>query len=95
MILDPELGLEAKVKISEFGGVRNQFTIKIGPNSYFQSYNSIIVMIDAYRRVYLDINYWDYSRTTGKYRNKWLGETKRETEKKIKLGIYRLIDLNK
>lgn len=43
---------------------------------------------------YLNINAWDYSRTTGKYRNIFLGETKRETEKKIKSGAYILKDLD-
>jgi hypothetical protein len=32
------------------------------------------------QKVYLDSNAWDYSVTTGKYRNQFLGETKRETE---------------
>jgi hypothetical protein len=33
--------------------------------------------------VYLDENKWDYSVTTGKYRNIFLGETRKETQKKI------------
>lgn len=41
-----------------------------------------------------DRDKWDYYRTTGKYRNLFLGETKAETEKKIKAGIYALDDLN-
>jgi len=36
----------------------------------------------------------DYSVTTGKYRNQFLGETKKETEAKIKSGEYILTDLN-
>ena len=44
--------------------------------------------------VYLDKTYWDYSTTTGKYRNQFLGETKKETERKIKSGEYALVDLN-
>lgn len=43
---------------------------------------------------YLNVNAWDYSRTTGKYRNIFLNETKRETEKKIKSGAYILKDLD-
>ena len=43
---------------------------------------------------YLDKNKWDYSTTTGKYRNQFLGETKKETEKKIESGEYALVDLN-
>ena len=44
--------------------------------------------------VYLDSTYWDYSVTTGKYRNQFLGETKKETERKIASGEYILTDLN-
>jgi hypothetical protein len=32
--------------------------------------------------------------TTGKYRNQFLGETKKDTEAKIKSGEYILADLN-
>ena len=64
---------------------------------YFQSYNSIIVKrwFDVNRwRVELDRFYWDYSVTTGKYRNQFLGETKAETQRKIDSGEYILTDLN-
>tara|TARA_B100000161_G_C33535719_1_gene408238 strand:- start:619 stop:924 length:306 start_codon:yes stop_codon:yes gene_type:complete len=86
--------------------IANQFIItdnhKMGNKiEYFQSYNSIIV-----KRIYdniganvvetfLDQDYWDYSTTTSKYRNIFLGEKKKETEKKIKEGIYILTNLNK
>lgn len=74
--------------------VPNQFII-IDKNKgvYFQSYNSIIAKKKA-GRVYLDKRYWDYSVTTGKYRNQFLGETRKETEAKIKSGEYILTDLN-
>ena len=36
---------------------------------------------------------WDYSVTTSKYRNIFLNENKKETEKKIKSGEYVLTDL--
>ena len=59
----------------------------------FQSYQAVIAFI--YRgQVFLDEKYWNYSVTTGKYRNQFLGETKAETEKKIKSGEYVLTDLN-
>ncbi len=63
----------------------------------FQSYDSVIVIITVWpdkTRIELDKTYWDYSVTTGKYRNQFLGETKRETEKKIRSGEYILTDLN-
>lgn len=59
----------------------------------FQSYDSNIVFISN-QHVLLDCNYWDYSVTTNKYRNIFLGETKKETEAKIDSGEYILTDLN-
>ena len=74
--------------------VANQFIINSEEGCYFQSYNSIIVKIEG-REVYLDEYYWDYSVTTGKYRNDFLGEGIAETRAKIKSGEYILMDLNK
>lgn len=74
--------------------IPNQFEISSDGEQYFQSYYSIIVKIDKSCRVYLDRKKWDYSRTTGKYRNLFLGETKKETERKIKSGEYILANLN-
>jgi len=73
--------------------VANQFTIQDGGKEYFQSYHSIIVMIEK-GQVTLDRKKWDFSVTTGKYRNQFLGESKKETEAKIKSGEYKLADLN-
>ena len=76
--------------------VPNQFIIHTEDGKRFQSYDSII----AFRpfgdgaRIQLDAHYWDYSMTTGKYRNRFLRETKKETEKKIASGVYELTDLN-
>ncbi len=46
------------------------------------------------KMIYLDTDKWDYSITTGRYRNIFLGETKAETQKMIDSGEYILIDLN-
>ena len=78
--------------------IANQFEIIDNENNtiYFQSYKSIIVKHDMdLNQVYLDSHYWDYSTTTSKYRNIFLGEKKKETQKKIKEGIYILTNLNK
>jgi len=78
--------------------IANQFIITNDNEEYFQSYKSIIakkvLMNNQFFMTYLDKKYWDYSVTTGKYRNIFLNETKKETEKKIKDGIYILTDLN-
>ena len=79
--------------------IKNQFVITDDKqNEYFQSYNSMIVKKDYESdqvKIYLDQKYWNYSNTTGKYRNIFLGETITETKKKIKSGEYILTDLNK
>mgnify|MGYP003135990307 FL=1 len=74
--------------------IPNQFEIRTNEGMYFQSYNSTIVFIDNNGKVFLDENDWDYSRTTGKYRNIFLGENMSETRKKIKTGEYKLKELN-
>ena len=74
--------------------IANQFVIYTDTGSIFQSYNSSIVKIDS-GKTYLDKDTWDYSKTTGKYRNIFLNEKKKDTEEKIKSGQYILTDLNK
>ena len=77
--------------------IANQFIIFDSEYTAFQSYDTVIaktVFEDGERVTYLDEDKWDYSVTTSKYRNQFLGETKKETEKKIKSGEYKLADLN-
>ena len=93
MFIDQEILGGINFSVVEFNS-RNQYTIIVGPNRYFQSYGSLICMKDSKGRIFLDEDKWDYSRTTGKYRNMWLGEDIAETRKKIKLGIYKLVNLN-
>lgn len=83
-----------KTNVTNFQGMPNQFVISTEEGYYFKSYGSIIVFRPINGKVQLDINKWDYSITTGKYRNLFLGETKKETERKIKNGEYELVDLN-
>jgi len=80
--------------------IANQFIIEDDFNTvYFQSYNSMIAKKTwndkGEKRVFLDTEFWNYSRTTSKYRNIFLNETKKETEKKIKDGTYILTNLNR
>lgn len=63
----------------------------------FQSYDSVIAEIEYMpegESITLDRNYWNYSRTTAKYRNQFLNETTKETQAKIDSGEYILTDLN-
>ena len=79
--------------------IANQFIITDEDNghTYFQSYNSIIVkkyVGQTQQHTFLDQKYWNYSNTTGKYRNQFLGEGIADTRKKIEQGVYILTDLN-
>ena len=81
---------------SKFKNTESQ--IKTSQIDVFQSYDSIIakkIHKGWNTEIILDKNTWDYSRTTGKYRNIFLGESKIETKKKIKSKEYKLMDLNK
>lgn len=90
--------------------VPNQFIISgDNGEEVFQSYKSVIVKIvpteqakvinSRYyglkvEQIYIDRDTWDYSVTTSKYRNQFLGENKAQTQAKIDSGEYILTDLN-
>jgi len=79
---------------SSGNSIPNQFIIYTSEGTYFQSYKSIIAFRDNENKITLDEYYWDYSRTTGKYRNEFLGEYIADTRDKIESGEYKLADLN-
>ena len=75
--------------------VPNQFEIwDDAGNRFFQSYDSIIVKIDKRGEIILDEKYWDYSRTTSKYRNDFLGMSSKEIKNGVEDGTIRLENLN-
>jgi len=74
--------------------VPNQFIILTKYSGIFQSYGVVICKITN-GKTYLDKKFWNYSKTTSKYRNQFLGETTQETQLKIESGQYKLINLNK
>ena len=83
--------------LKSYNNIPNQFIIYDDNKTYFQSYKSIIVKIERLEGkeiTYLDPVYYNYSRTTSKYRNAFLGESTKEIESKIKQGVYILQDLN-
>jgi hypothetical protein len=64
---------------------------------YFQSYNSNIAVNNLITdEIILDVYYWDYSVTTSKYLNMFLGNRygKKETQQYIDSGKYKLANLN-
>lgn len=69
------------------GKIPNQFEIQTDKGLFFQSYSTLIVALIS-NKTYLNAESWDCSNTTGKYRNQFLNETKKETEAKIKSGEY-------
>lgn len=89
-----------KIKVSNMqsprgGIVANQFIIETDQGTYFQSYASIIAFIPKGEgKTLLDKKYYNFSNTTGKYRNIFLGELLPETNKKINSGEYLLTNLN-
>ena len=75
--------------------IPNQFIItgydkELGHYRLFQSYDSPIAL-NCDKGIFL-FRAWDYSVTTGKYRNDFLGETKKETLAKLKSGEYIAVD---
>lgn len=77
------------------GYVPNQLIIRHEGFEWFQSYASVIARRDLKTgEITLDEDSWDYSATTGVYRNQFLGEGIAETRKKIKAGIYKLAKLS-
>jgi hypothetical protein len=83
------------MRVENFRGVKNQFLVfDENGNCYFQSYQSIIAKNDINGKIFLDKVFWNYSRTTSKYLNLFLGENRKQIESKIKEGIYQLVNLN-
>ena len=74
--------------------VPNQFVISANGERIFQSYDSVIAIVRKDGSISLDKKKWNYSATTGKYRNQFLGENIAETRRKINEGIYKLENLN-
>lgn len=74
--------------------VANQFIIKTDDETIFQSYDSIIAKVDYENNITLDSKYWNYSRTTSKYRNMFLNMSTDEIQKGIKSGNIKLDNLN-
>lgn len=68
--------------------VPNQFLIRTNKGVYFQSYQSIIAFKPCDGEKIILGTDWAYSVTTGKYRNDFLREDKKETQAKIKSGEY-------
>ena len=75
--------------------VANQFIINDGEHEYFQSYETVIAKRHkSSRAVILDRDRWNYSVTTSKYRNQFLGMSTAQIKRDINAGLIELADLN-
>ena len=83
--------------------IPNQYVIRLDNCDVFQSYETVIAIRyydyikyggDANTKIYLNKDYYDYSKTTSRYRNKFLGLTTKEIEQKIKAKEFILINHN-
>ena len=82
------------MKSSRGNKVPNQFIIWTEEEQFFQSYQTIIGKRDKKGNVFLDQSRWNYSVTTSKYRNQWLGMNTKEVKKAIDDGTIQLVNLN-
>lgn len=88
--------ITVELMISERGKpAPNQYVINTPDGQYFQSYDDIIAFRDNEGNITLDKNHWNKSRKTSKFRNLFTGDTPRQTDQKIRKGIYKLENLNK
>lgn len=72
--------------------IPNQFEITTDDCCIFQSYRSTIAKENFKTgELVFDPNYWDYSRTTMKYLNQWLGNNARDL---VKAGKVKFENLN-
>ena len=83
-----------KMKTKFGNDSKDQVIVHADNRSVFLSYGTPIAEIAGYdQTVTLDEKYWNWSATTGQYRNKFLGEGVADTREKIKDGTYRLANL--
>lgn len=82
--------------------VANQFIIRDGRKTMFQSYSSPIVQIDRENKVITVYEDWDYSMTTGKYRNQFMEDegfsdmaNKKDFEHYMNAGVIGSFEIKK
>ena len=78
------------MKSSRGNKVPNQFIIWTDEEQFFQSYQTIIGRRDNEGNVTLDKNRWNYSVTTSRYRNQWLGMNTKQVKDAILIRTDKL-----
>ena len=66
----------------------NQTIVYEGAKATFFSYDTPICSVEQGKTILYPA--WQYSKTTSKYRNQFLGETTKETQKHLDSGNYTL-----
>lgn len=101
IVIEPDLimPIKSSVKARSVVGsngkcVAHQIEIIANEGKYFQSYDTTIVFIDNTGQVWLDERKWDYSTTTAKWRNIFLGCNSKDLKARIKSGEYKFAELN-
>lgn len=70
-------------------GGNDHYIITVGKKVYFQSYKTLIAIVND-GRITLNRHYWDFSKTTAAYRNRFLGLTTKQTKELIADGTIKL-----
>ena len=74
-------------------GGKDHYIITVGNKKYFESYGKLIAIVSN-GKVTLNAYYWDYSKTTAAYRNRFLGVSNKECHKRVASGEYRVRELD-
>lgn len=79
--------------------VANQYVIITGDGIYFQSYQTVVAMLDNSGKIWVKENAWEYSKTTSKYLSEWFcnytvynGMTKKQGEKLMRDGVFGIME---
>ena len=70
-------------------GSKHHFIITVGNKKYFQSYGSLIAVVNN-GKVTLNRYRWNYSKTTVAYLNRFLGITNKQNMERRASGEYKL-----
>lgn len=80
------------MKLKNLNGNKNQFVVSVDGKKYFQSYESIMVMIDEYGKLYVSTDKENYTTTTAKYMKRFLEQHGKEYNRS---EIFKAIDEDK
>lgn len=81
--------------LNEIGNVvKNQYTFYVNDDHYFQSYDQYVAKVTEDGQIFLDSKFHDASKTTEKYRNRFLNMSNVEVINGMNNGDIQLVNLN-